>query len=509
MSEKKKIIIAAIKEYLEKAKFTEVEKLMNPDFCLNIYRNSVNKTYRNEKGDVLTILKEVNLPLDQEQIKTNLLDAKNNVCRYYKKTEDIFRYNGKTYLLTNNLYPYPESDLENLISYISTVVGEPLITQLKAIITESGNIEQSKKSAKITEDKKSFNISTTLFYSIQIIKSLSKYTYRYNSSLLAKPFVILTGNSGTGKTRIATQFADWLKVETSSGLTNQLVVPVGADWTDNTKLLGYFNPLADNGKGDYVKTDTLSFIQLANENPQIPFFLILDEMNLSHVERYFADFLSAMESHRPILLYKKPEGCECDVPEQINLPDNLFVTGTVNIDETTYMFSPKVLDRANVIEFTPEKDDVFKIFREKPTSQNIEPAPAGMAEGFMDLALKVRNFENGLITDDGANLTGYFERIYDILKPSGFEFAYRTTKEIVLYFCASRSLNPDVNISEIIDEQIVQKILPKIHGNKKQIGDLLIQLKSFCEKHSELQLSKEKVNSMITKLEKYQYASFI
>src|SRR5690606_3454364 len=90
------------------------------------------------------------------------------------------------------------------------------------------------------------------------------------------------------------------------------------------------------------------------ENANKPFFLILDEMNLSHVERYFADFLSIMESKDTIKLYTGKERKSLDgitIPFEIGWPKNLFIIGTVNIDETTYMFSPKVLDRANVIEF--------------------------------------------------------------------------------------------------------------------------------------------------------------
>lgn len=353
-----------------------------------------------------------------------------------------------------------------------------------------------------------FNLSTKIPFDISSF-STSQIALRYTASLLAKPFTILTGNSGAGKTRIATQLASWLIKTTDSGLTNSLVVPVGADWTDNTKILGYFNPLANNGTGDFIKSDVLNFIGLAKDNPKIPFFLILDEMNLSHVERYFSDFLSAMESGKPILLYKKPENCESTVEETITLPKNLFVTGTVNIDETTYMFSPKVLDRANVIEFSPEREDVLKIFSHKPEVQEIQPAPAGMAEAFVELAEKVHNFENGPLTDAGADLDGIFGNLYDILKPSGFEFAYRTTKEIVLYYCAVKSINDELTTLEIIDHQIVQKILPKIHGNKKQIGELLNKLKEFLSKYEELELSQKKVSSMIDKLEKYQYASFI
>lgn len=365
------------------------------------------------------------------------------------------------------------------------------------------------KGTPIAEKSANFIVNNSLLPFDLSSFSSSPIALRYTASLLAKPFTILTGNSGAGKTRIAMQLASWLIKTTDTGITNSLIVPVGADWTDNTKILGYFNPLANDGTGDFIKSDVLNFIELAKDNPKIPFFLILDEMNLSHVERYFSDFLSAMESGKPILLYKKPENCESTVEEKITLPKNLFVTGTVNIDETTYMFSPKVLDRANVIEFTPEKEEVLKIFSQKPNIQEIQPAPDGMAEAFVELSEKVRNFENGPLTDDGADLNGIFGELYDILKPAGFEFAYRTTKEIVLYYCAAKSLNNELTTLDIIDHQIVQKILPKIHGNKKQIGAMLAELKDELSKYDEFKLSQAKVNSMIGKLEKYQYASFI
>ena len=343
--------------------------------------------------------------------------------------------------------------------------------------------------------------------------SNSKLSTRYILSLLAKPFVILSGNSGTGKTRIALRFAKYLEKQTDTEITNTLLIPVGADWTDNTKILGYFNPLANDGKGEYVKTEILSFLELAKENPSIPFFLILDEMNLSHVERYFSDFLSAMESGEPILLYKKPEDCECVVPEKITLPENLFVTGTVNIDETTYMFSPKVLDRANVIEFKPEMKDVLDNLISSASSDEQKTAESDVAEGFVELANKIRN---GDVPDELKNelekIKPVLESIYKILEKSGFEFAYRTAKEIRLYAIASYETCEDksqFNINSVIDQQIVQKILPKIHGNKKQIGSMLADLRVELEKNNDFELSQAKVSSMLDKLEKYQYASFI
>lgn len=487
--------------------------------------------------------------------------------------------------------------------------------------------KQNDKELSYEDDTFESNETVKMYFKTSPAKTFSlksfeqnKHISRYADSLLAKPFSILTGNSGTGKTRIALKLAHYLNVLSYSinkpmeyfqvgdvinewtvrkisddtiyltnekepkrlrpiqkdllqefvdfykenpeqlaksgnedrnfikelpsakfdkylygfdatlrvmakkilenqteyiyeNFTNTLLIPVGADWTDNTKILGYFNPLANDGKGEYVKSEILSFLELAKENPSIPFFLILDEMNLSHVERYFSDFLSAMESGEPILLYKKPEDCECVVPEKITLPKNLFVTGTVNIDETTYMFSPKVLDRANVIEFKPEMKDVLDNLISGASSDEQKTAESGVAEGFMELANKIRN---GDVPDELKNelekIKPVLESIYKILEKSGFEFAYRTAKEIRLYVITSYETCEDksqFNINSVIDQQIVQKILPKIHGNKKQIGSMLADLKVELEKNKDFELSQAKVSSMIDKLEKFQYASFI
>ena len=172
-----------------------------------------------------------------------------------------------------------------------------------------------------------------------------KLITRFVSSLLTKPFVILTGLSGSGKTKLAQAYVQWICQEESQ----YRIIPVGADWTNREPLLGYPNALKPE---EYVKPDSgvIDLIIQANSNPELPHFLILDEMNLSHVERYFADFLSVMESNEEIPLYA--EGTvDNGVPSKLKVPANLFIIGTVNIDETTNMFSPKVLDRANTIEF--------------------------------------------------------------------------------------------------------------------------------------------------------------
>ena len=334
-----------------------------------------------------------------------------------------------------------------------------------------------------------------------------EFSKRYIRSLLAKSFVIITGNSGTGKTRISTRFAEYLEKKDDNEKTNHLLIPVGADWTDNTKILGFYNPL----KKEYQSTPVLDFILLAEQNPDIPFFLILDEMNLSHVERYFSDFLSAMESGEPIPLYKKDADCESSIPEKIVLPNNLFVTGTVNIDETTYMFSPKVLDRANVIEFKPEMSDVLENLVSSSENASINPAEPGVAEGFMKLANDVRS---GKIPDGAEKILDemkpILESLYKELEKYGFEFAYRTVKEIRLYTIAAwlTAEGTKPTATEIADVQILQKILPKIHGNRKQIGELLDNLEKLCTE-KELNNSLSKIYQMKDHLNRFQYASFI
>ena len=334
----------------------------------------------------------------------------------------------------------------------------------------------------------------------------TEFARRYITALLSKPFVILTGNSGTGKTRISKQFAEYLEVDFGNNEKNWELIPVGADWTDNTRILGYYNPLANDGKGKYEKTKILKLIERANDpaNKNIPFFIILDEMNLSHVERYFADFLSHMET--PDLKFVLD-----GYPGIVKYPENLFVVGTVNIDETTYMFSPKVLDRANVIEFKPDENSLLDLFVNPSDNENITPVSDGTAQAFENLAVQIRGGYSTLDENSFVEAQKVFKNIYEIVEKSGYEFAYRTVREIRQYLSASYELTEDKDSYELytaIDEQLVQKILPKVHGNKKEIGNLLEELGALCA-DNDLPLSGDKIEKMKGKLAQIQYASFI
>lgn len=292
-------------------------------------------------------------------------------------------------------------------------------------------------------------------------------------ALLAKPFVILTGLAGSGKTKLAQVFAQWICGDSSQWC----VVPVGADWTNREPLLGYPNALSE---GEYVMPENgvLELMLQADENRNRPYFLILDEMNLSHVERYFADFLSVMESQEAIPLHPETEiWKKCRVPTKISLPPNLFIVGTVNIDETTYMFSPKVLDRANVIEFRVTMEEMERFLKHKiPVNLNaIQAGGAEMGASFVEIAT-----HKGLQPRESEKLNDTLLHFFSRLKNAGAEFGFRSAREIYTFVAIAGRLVPDWTEDEVIDAVIMQKLLPKLHGSQRKLESILRTLGELC-----------------------------
>ncbi|WP_240676172.1 McrB family protein [Botryobacter ruber] len=305
-----------------------------------------------------------------------------------------------------------------------------------------------------------------------------KLIIRFISSLCTKPFVILTGLSGSGKTKLAQAFAHWISED-----ANQIcIVPVGADWTNREPLLGYPNALEPE-RYAVPENGALKLLIEANkpENADKPYFLILDEMNLSHVERYFADFLSAMESGEAIPLHANDKNLE-EVPPRIFLPANVFIIGTVNIDETTYMFSPKVLDRANAIEFRVTLDEMSAYFAEpaKVDFDLLVHRGANMATDFLRVAKST-----GSGYSDAAKLSSTMLDFFRELKKVGAEFGYRTASEINRFAETVKTINPDWSTDEIVDAAVMQKLLPKIHGSRRKIEASLKALATLCVVRSE------------------------
>lgn len=330
----------------------------------------------------------------------------------------------------------------------------------------------SSENLTIIGNQKDFNISdfqnscknAGLVYSDKLIT-------RFVSSLLTKPFVILTGLSGSGKTKLAQAYVQWICQEESQ----YRIIPVGADWTNREPLLGYPNALKPE---EYVKPDSgvIDLILQANSNPDLPHFLILDEMNLSHVERYFADFLSVMESNEDIPLYA--DGTVVNgVPSKLKVPANLFIIGTVNIDETTNMFSPKVLDRANTIEFRINNNEM-EGFLGKTNDLNMKTLlakGANMAQSFISLSNN-KSFTTKDLDETNKTLLNFFGE----LQKTGAEFGYRSASEILRLINQLDTLNKALTTSEKLDVAIMQKLLPKLHGSRRKLSPILETLGSFC-----------------------------
>lgn len=312
--------------------------------------------------------------------------------------------------------------------------------------------------------------------------------HKFIASLAAKPFLVLTGLSGSGKTKLAQAFVRWITPDpdvTIQGASNPqyALIPVGADWTGNENILGYPDGL-DTSR--YVTKPALEVILHAVANPDLPHFLILDEMNLSHVERYFADMLSAIESGEAIPLYKgsiRTRDGRQEVPQSVSLPENLFIIGTVNVDETTYMFSPKVLDRANVIEFRMSSDDLGAFLKgpAKPDLGKLDGLGASFGRTFVSAAKSPVTVP--------AEAASIFEEelllLFKVLQSGGAEFGYRVAHEASRFLHFFKEFGDFPNgddgwINKALDAVIVQKMLPKLHGSRGKLEGLLWALANVC-----------------------------
>jgi len=329
---------------------------------------------------------------------------------------------------------------------------------------------------------------------------LSSRGYAYQSHLVSqfytalktKGFVILSGLTGTGKTKIAQELAELL----DGSKNNLLFLSVRPDWRDSKALLGYYNPLT----GEYHKTSLLEFILRAKEDYEqnrekaMPYFIILDEMNLAHVEYYFADFLSVLESGRDndgftkesIKLHDNEEvEIFQGIPKELKLPPNLYIIGTVNMDETTYSFSPKVLDRAFVVEF---HDVDLENYPSQDSESELSPETINALKGLILDDLRGEKGKFLARSKEEANKavrelkgTEYWRVLIELnkaLEPYDMHFGYRVVDEIALFFQSAKE-SQDKGIvefrddDEIFDLALLMKVLPKFHGNRKKLEEPL------------------------------------
>lgn len=348
------------------------------------------------------------------------------------------------------------------------------------------------------------NLFNANIYSIVEV-SQSMLPYRsYITAIKSKPFLLLAGISGTGKSRIVRELAKacWEKGSTEyedPKPKNFELVQVKPNWHDSSELIGYVSRVS--GSPVFVAGDFLKFVAKAWENPEVPYFLCLDEMNLAPVEQYFAEYLSVVESRKadengvittdPILK-KCEEQWYFDLTAQLTnddevrarfnkdgiaIPQNLIVVGTVNMDETTFSFSRKVLDRAMTIEMN--EVDLYGGLDDR--HEKIGKLEAGNLIGTAVEGVDVYR-ENKEVCDTALN---YLQAVNLNLDGTPFKVAYRTRNEFLLYVVNNLPYNKDKDGKEIpqqeviaraLDEIMSMKILSRIEGDSDKIGNLLEEL---------------------------------
>ena len=353
----------------------------------------------------------------------------------------------------------------------------------------------------ITEDKQTLNskeITAVQDYTIEQATSFRPYL----TAIKSKPFLLLAGISGTGKSRIVRELARacWdvdSEEYKAQKPKNFEMVQVKPNWHDSGELIGYVSRVS--GKPEFVAGDFLKFVAKAWEDLDMPYFLCLDEMNLAPVEQYFAEYLSVVESRKrndegmvvtdPILkkaneewyfnltasLTSDEEIRKLFNEKGISLPQNLVVIGTVNMDETTFSFSRKVLDRAMTIEMN--EVDMY-----------------GGLTGRHEVIGKIGNNELVGTAVEGVDVysdhkdvcdiaIGYLAKLNDILESTPFKVAYRTRNEFLLYVVNNLpySMDKDGNdqpqgyvIARALDEITSMKILSRIEGDDTKVKESLL-----------------------------------
>ena len=402
--------------------------------------------------------------------------------------------------------------------------------------------------------------------------TLSKDVLSYLSAIRTKPFLLLAGISGTGKSRIVKEMAyascpnegDLRKDKTSPG--NYCLVEVKPNWNDSTELLGYETVLDG---GNYHLTKFVKFLIKAMQHENVPFFVCLDEMNLAAVEQYFAEFLSILESRKdvdgtiksePLIpaaifnkydnklfkeLFPSKEKQEKGTSypfvddelapygnityktlreEGLRIPRNLIVVGTVNMDDTTYQFSRKVIDRAMTIEmdevnlndmFDIEKPDALS-YREDVVDKGWFFAPFAQSNNVLQ---QMTNDERELLTEKikatigqtNADGTTTPDSLEAILGKTPFRIAYRVVNELILHFYALRCWeNKDTEFEELynkaLDNILMMKVLPRIEGNEDLVKEPLAQLATWTE--VAYPKANAKIVEMRERLERSHFTSF-
>ena len=389
-----------------------------------------------------------------------------------------------------------------ILNYASLVnVSQAYVAELCAFLAENEKLsELLQEKARSDAQKREVNIK-------RISYKNNKYT-SYLTALRTKPFMLLAGISGTGKSRIVREMAKacWKEGDPEYGNNNPRnfrMVQVKPNWHDSSELIGYVSRLSGE---KFVVGPFLRFLAAALKEPDVPYFLCLDEMNLAPVEQYFAEYLSVIESRKvnedpvsgqtiietdPIIPYENTDAYGSlidqlfDTPEErkayktekggkrLTIPQNLFVVGTVNMDETTFSFSRKVLDRAMTIEMN--EVDLHGGLKKDAESEigYIGKRIIGDAAEGSDV------YEaNKELCDE---VLAYLEQVNDILEGTPFKIAYRTRNEFLMYAVNRKILAEDSQLWQTLDEMTSMKILSRIEGDSDRTQKVLEELQTLVK----------------------------
>ena len=354
------------------------------------------------------------------------------------------------------------------------------------------------------EGEKHMLLSASLFSQPTNTEQIASYYRPYITAIKSKPFLLLAGISGTGKSRIVRELARACWDEGSEEYkaqkpSNFEMVQVKPNWHDSSELIGYVSRIDG---VHYVVGPFLKFMVKAIQNPDIPYFLCLDEMNLAPVEQYFAEYLSVIESRKlqedgsittdPIIDYSNtheyqslimqlfPDDDEMrdaylteDGGLRLSIPQNLIVVGTVNMDETTFSFSRKVLDRAMTIEMNEVNlyGGLEKRYEKIGKLSNVELV-ANAVEG-VDV---YNNYKDVCDT-----VIDYLEKVNTTLQATPFKIAYRTRNEVLLYvvnnlpYDNKEEVGDEYVVARALDEITNMKILSRIEGDETKVSSKFLE----------------------------------
>ena len=401
-----------------------------------------------------------------------------------------------------------------------------------------------------------------------ISKSMSTYS-GYLSAIKTKPFLILGGFSGTGKSQKVKELAfltcpndDEMRKKlgnTENTPGNYCLVSVRPNWHDSTDLLGYYSSINDK----YIVTDFVRFLVKAMQYPEIPFFVCLDEMNLAPVEEYFAEYLSVLESRKKVGKEIKTDplvSCDwfkkdykgfnifdelgllrvgrtqstgenrqasmfgdtdddafdrLDIVAKLKkyglcLPPNVVVIGTVNMDDTTNSFSRKVIDRAMTFETMVEEFDIK--YYEAEDTMTYGGSNSGDWTWILPDEVRaneaIENMKDLLSDTQKTEVTNFINEVNTCLKGSPFQIAYRILNETILYYRATKIVNNgEADLNKVFDDILMQKVLPRIEGDYDKTYKPLIALRTKSETRGWTK-SKEKIDFMLGRFSKDDQGGF-